>query len=160
MRIIKETRLHIWHKSLLVGQKKLATNHPRELLTKYFLVEKVFFIKNLFEKRLFWQIIFRCVLASLYEGLSVRRSVGWWRFRQKQENWWFWPQIMMSYIITSSYNHFIIMRTHRWPYGPCFFNPVATRVNLKWHDRKQKPEQTKMRSKRKTKEEKKKKQGP
>ena len=24
-----------------------------------------------------------------------------------------------SHVITSSYNHFIIMRTHRWPYGPC-----------------------------------------
>ena len=26
----------------------------------------------------------------------------------------------MSHVISSSYNHFIIMRTHRWPYGPCF----------------------------------------
>ena len=26
----------------------------------------------------------------------------------------------MCHVITSSYNHFIIMRTHRWPYGPCF----------------------------------------
>ena len=25
-----------------------------------------------------------------------------------------------SDVITSPYNHFIIMRTHRWPYGPCF----------------------------------------
>ena len=24
-----------------------------------------------------------------------------------------------SHVITSSYNPFIIMRTHRWPYGPC-----------------------------------------
>ena len=24
-----------------------------------------------------------------------------------------------SHVIRSSYNHFIIMRTHRWPYGPC-----------------------------------------
>ena len=27
----------------------------------------------------------------------------------------------MSHVISSSYNHFIIMRTHRWPYGPCLF---------------------------------------
>ena len=25
-----------------------------------------------------------------------------------------------SDVITSPYNHFNIMRTHRWPYGPCF----------------------------------------
>ena len=33
----------------------------------------------------------------------------------------------MSHVITSSYNHFIIMRTHRWPYGPCYqlFGPFA-----------------------------------
>ena len=31
---------------------------------------------------------------------------------------------MMSHVITSSYNHFIIMRMHRWPYGPCL---VATK---------------------------------
>ena len=49
-------------------------------------------------------------------GPSVRGS----RFRQKRENRWFWSQIMMSPIITSSYNDFIIMRTHRWPYGPCY----------------------------------------
>ena len=78
-------------------------------------------------------VIFRCVLASLYEGLSVRRSVrpsvgpsvgrsvGRSRFRQKRENRWFWSQIMMSHAISSSYNHLIIMRTHRWPYGPCLF---------------------------------------
>ncbi len=24
-----------------------------------------------------------------------------------------------SRVVTSSHNHFIIMRTHRWPYGPC-----------------------------------------
>ena len=45
-----------------------------------------------------------------------------------------------SHVITSSYNHFIITRTHRWPYGPCFPHssfyyrccyeilPVVTRV--------------------------------
>ena len=45
-----------------------------------------------------------------------------------------------SHVVTSSHNHFIIMRTHRWPYGPCFCNddsmkdillPKATRtINL------------------------------
>ena len=53
-------------------------------------------------------------------GRSVGRSVRRWRFRQKRENRWFWPKIMRSHIISSSYNHFIIMRTHRWPYGPCY----------------------------------------
>ena len=41
------------------------------------------------------------------------------RFCQKRENRWFWS-LIMSHVITSSYNHFIIMRTHRWPYGPCW----------------------------------------
>ena len=41
----------------------------------------------------------------------------------------------MSHVISSSYNHFIIMRTHRWPYGPCFiifhtlcFEPFRTHL--------------------------------
>ena len=29
-----------------------------------------------------------------------------------------------SHVVTSSHNHFIIMRTHRWPYGPCSAAPV------------------------------------
>ena len=28
--------------------------------------------------------------------------------------------VKKNHVITSSYNHFIIMRTHRWPYGPCY----------------------------------------
>ena len=32
----------------------------------------------------------------------------------------------MSHVITSSYNHFIIMRTHRWPYGPCFWSILCS----------------------------------
>ena len=28
-----------------------------------------------------------------------------------------------SHVVTSSHNHFIIMRTHRWPYGPCLQQP-------------------------------------
>jgi len=86
--------------------------------------------------------LFRCVLASLYEGLSVRpsirlsvrpsvrRSVGRSRFRRKRENLWFWSQIMMSHVISSSYNHFIIMRTHRWPYGPCFSTHLYRNLSL------------------------------
>ena len=31
---------------------------------------------------------------------------------------------MMPHVITSSYNHFIIMRTHRWPYRPCKMLPL------------------------------------
>ena len=27
----------------------------------------------------------------------------------------------MSHVSTQSYNHLIIMRTHRWPHGPCFY---------------------------------------
>ncbi len=50
---------------------------------------------------------------------SVRPLVGRSRFRQKRENRWFWLQPIMSHAISSSYNHLIIMRTHRWPYGPC-----------------------------------------
>ena len=53
-------------------------------------------------------------------GRSVGRSVRGSRFRQKRENRRFCLQIMMSHVISSSYNHFIITRTHRWPYGPCF----------------------------------------
>ena len=32
--------------------------------------------------------------------------------------------------ITSSYNHFIIMRTHRWPFGPCFYSCPDQTSNL------------------------------
>ena len=59
---------------------------------------------------------------------SVGRSVGRSRFRQKRENRWFWSQIIMSHVITSLYNHFILMRTHRWPYGPCFHLAVLKRL--------------------------------
>ena len=27
-----------------------------------------------------------------------------------------------SHVITSPYNHYVIMRTHCWPYGPCFIH--------------------------------------
>ena len=35
--------------------------------------------------------------------------------------------IYKSDVITSSYNHFIIMRTHRWPHGPCCIDQYDTR---------------------------------
>ena len=39
----------------------------------------------------------------------------------------------MSHVISSSYNHFIIMRTHRWPYGPCFlFFPLIFSARLEF----------------------------
>ena len=60
---------------------------------------------------------------------SIRRSVGWWHFRQKRENRWFWSK-MMSHVISSSYNHFIIMRMHRWPYGPCLTRFEISEVGM------------------------------
>ena len=39
-----------------------------------------------------------------------------------------------SHVVTSSHNHFIIMRTHRWPYGPCYIcvrHCYSSRRN--WH---------------------------
>ena len=130
--------------------------------------------------------IFRCVLASLYEGLSVRPSVGpsvrplvgWlvtlssktrlinifeqmiatggllgsldaslhlyktvypsiglsvhWSvchasvnvFQQVKER----ESQEESHVVTSSHNHFIIMRTHRWPYGPCLWSNTSHKI--------------------------------
>ena len=53
-------------------------------------------------------------------GPLVGRSVGRWRFCKKQGKIIIFEQIIVGHVITSSYNHFIIMRTHRWPFGPCF----------------------------------------
>ena len=57
-------------------------------------------------------------------GPSVGPSVGD-AFVRNKENQYF-EQIIAkegildkSHVITSPYYHFIIMRTHRWPYGPC-----------------------------------------
>ncbi len=65
-------------------------------------------------------------------GPSVSPSVGRWRFRKKKRKIIIFAQIIVvggiqdeSHAITSSYNHFIIMRTYRWPYGPCFTLLVA-----------------------------------
>ena len=75
--------------------------------------------------------VFICVLASLQLGLSVGPSVRWLvddAFVKNKENHYFQANNCRrssggtqdeSHVITSSYNHFIIMRTHRWPYGPC-----------------------------------------
>ena len=30
--------------------------------------------------------------------------------------------------IIKSYNHFILMRTHRWPYGPCFMTSTQAQA--------------------------------
>ena len=90
-------------------------------------------VKNMKENHSY--SVFRCVLASLYEGLSVstsvRPSVRGSRVK-KRENRWFWSQIMMSHVITSSYNHFIIMRTHRWPYGPCWQKNMGKEIKIKF----------------------------
>jgi len=51
-------------------------------------------------------------------GRSVRPSVRWWRFRKKTRKIIIFEQII---VVSSSRNLFIIMRTHRWPYGPCLF---------------------------------------
>ena len=36
-----------------------------------------------------------------------------------------------SHVITSTHNHFIIIRTHRWPYGPCFLANNRRRRNMR-----------------------------
>ncbi len=61
--------------------------------------------------------------ASLQDGLSMHRSVSpsislssfrKYQFQQIE------ARVSQEYHrIKSSYNHSIIMRTHRWPYGPC-----------------------------------------
>ena len=61
-------------------------------------------------------------------GQSVGLLVGWWRFCLKTRKIIIFEQIIVvggtldeSHVVTSSYNHFIIMRTHHWPYGPCCY---------------------------------------
>ncbi len=55
-------------------------------------------------------------------GQSVGRSVGL-TFVKNKEIIVGGGTLDESHVITSSYNHLVIMRTHRWPYapyGPCF----------------------------------------
>ena len=70
-------------------------------------------------------------------GQSVRPSVRRRRFREKQGEINIFEQIIIgggiqdkSDVITSSYNHLIIMRTHRWPYGPCLVDEYANQLLL------------------------------
>ncbi len=63
----------------------------------------------------------RCSLASLYDGQSIHPSVSPLicpsRFREYISTI---QSKRKSRRVTSHHlNHFIIMRTHRWPYGPC-----------------------------------------
>ena len=62
--------------------------------------------------------------------LFVCRSVCWCQFCKKTRKIIIFEQIIVvggildeSHVITSSYNHFIITRTHRWPYRPCYVKP-------------------------------------
>ena len=56
------------------------------------------------------------ILGSLYASLHLSKTVYWSVglsiHRSSHE---------LSHLVTSSYNHSINMRTHRWPYGPCFY---------------------------------------
>ena len=74
--------------------------------------------------------IFRCVLASLYPGLSVRRSVGrsvrplvTLSSKTREINI-FDQMVKKNHVITSSYNN-PIKRTHRWPLGPCWYSYIS-----------------------------------
>ena len=80
-------------------------------------------------------LLFRCVLASLWVGLSLRPSVG----RSVGHDFVKNGKIDA---IGSSYNHFIIMRTHRWPHEPyssssSFIVRLGHRHKLHRHCRKE-----------------------
>ena len=55
-------------------------------------------------------------------GRSVGRSVGHTKTRKIiifEQKILGGGTLDKSHVITLSYNYLIIMRTHRWPYGPC-----------------------------------------
>ena len=87
-----------------------------------------------------FQIVFLDASSHLYRRVCpsvdplVRPSVDWSRFRKKQ---YFCANDLRgcildgSHVITSSNNHFIIMRMHRWPYGPSLTSYADKRLLLK-----------------------------
>ena len=92
----------------------------RTILTKslFFLLQSFFFY-------LFSPYLFLDASSHFYKRvcLSVGWSVRWSRFCKKIN---IFEQVRggkleESNVITSSYNHFIIVMTYRWPYGPCSY---------------------------------------
>ena len=58
----------------------------------------------------------RSILPSVCQSIDQSVRLSWIPLQQVEAR----VRQNEYHIITSSYNHFIIIRTHRWPYGPCF----------------------------------------